>query len=127
MEKIVRAALEELEIIKTNEIENLKEIATEILMLKGKLNIKRIWNNLDEFETKEFVAKLNAEIEILKEREKQEKKKKIPEKLKLNLREMEAKETKFVCYILEELIKAMCIRYIKKSKIKSSLLKSKDT
>ena len=76
MEKIVRAALEELEIIKTNEIENLKEIATEILMLKGKLNIKRIWNNLDEFETKEFVAKLNAEIEILKEREKQEKKKK---------------------------------------------------
>lgn len=126
MEKIIRTASEELEIIKTNDIENLKEIATEILMLKGNLNIKRIWNNLDEFETKEFVAKLNAEIEILKEREKQEKKK-IPEKLKLNLREMEAKETKFVCYILEELIKAMCIRYIKKSKIKSSLLKSKDT
>ena len=126
MEKIIRTASEELEIIKTHDIENLKEIATEILMLKGKLNIKRIWNNLDEFETKEFVAKLNAEIEILKEREKQEKKK-IPEKLKLNLREMEAKETKFVCYILEELIKAMCIRYIKKSKIKSSLLKSKDT
>ena len=45
-------------------------------MLKGKLNIKRIWNNFAEFETKEFVAKLNAEIEILKEREKQEKNKK---------------------------------------------------
>ena len=42
MEKIIRTASEELEIIKTNDIENLKEIATEILMLKGKLNIKRI-------------------------------------------------------------------------------------
>lgn len=40
---------------------------------------------------------------------------------------MEAKETKFICYMLEELIKAMCIRYIKKSKINSSLLQSKDT
>ena len=35
---------------------------------------------------------------------------------------MEAKETKFICYMLEELIKAMCIRYIKKSKTNSSLL-----
>ena len=122
MEETITTALEELEIIKTNEIKNLKEIATEILMLKGKLNIKRIWNNLAEFETKEFVAKLNAEIEILKEREKNKKKIKKPEKLKLNLREMEAKETKFICYMLEELIKAMCIRYIKKSKINSSLL-----
>lgn len=76
MEETITTALEELEIIKTNEIKNLKEIATEILMLKGKLNIKRIWNNFAEFETKEFVAKLNAEIEILKEREKQEKNKK---------------------------------------------------
>ena len=81
MEETITTALEELEIIKTNEIKNLKEIATEILMLKGKLNIKRIWNNLAEFETKEFVAKLNAEIEILKEREKQEKNKK-PRKIK---------------------------------------------
>ena len=32
---------------------------------------------------------------------------------------MEAKETKFICYMLEKLIKAMCI---KKSKINSSLL-----
>ena len=45
MEETITTALEELEIIKTNEIKNLKEIATEILMLKGKLNIKRIWNN----------------------------------------------------------------------------------
>ena len=39
-------------------------------MLKGKSNIKRIWNNLDEFEMNELVAKRNAEIEILEEREK---------------------------------------------------------
>ena len=34
-------------------------------MLEGKLNIKRIWNNIDEFEINELVAKRNAEIEIL--------------------------------------------------------------
>ena len=43
-------------------------------MLEGKLNIKKMWNNLDEFEMNELVAKLNTEIEILEEREKQARK-----------------------------------------------------
>ena len=43
-------------------------------MLEGKLDIKKMWNNLNEFEMNELVAKLNTEIEILKEREKQARK-----------------------------------------------------
>ena len=46
----------------------------EMSMLEGKLNIKKMWNNLDEFEMNELVAKLNTEIEILEEREKQARK-----------------------------------------------------
>ena len=46
----------------------------EMSMLEGKLNIKKMWNNLDEFDLNELVAKLNTEIEILEEREKQARK-----------------------------------------------------
>ena len=46
----------------------------EMSMLEKKLNIKKMWNNLDEFEMNELVAKLNTEIEILEEREKQARK-----------------------------------------------------
>ena len=45
-----------------------------IVMLNGKINIKRIWNDLDEFEMNKLEAKLNAEIEILEEREKKARK-----------------------------------------------------
>ena len=44
------------------------------------------------------------------------------EKLKPTLKEMEAIDTKFISYILAELITAIYTRYIKKSKMKSSLL-----
>ena len=46
----------------------------EMSILEGKLNIKKMWNNLDEFEMNGLVAKLNTEIEILEEREKQARK-----------------------------------------------------
>ena len=44
------------------------------------------------------------------------------EKLKPTLKEMEAIDTKFISYILPELIAAIYTRYIRKSKIKSLLL-----
>ena len=44
------------------------------------------------------------------------------EKLKPTLKEMETIDTKFISYILAELITAIYTTYIKKSKMKSSLL-----
>ena len=38
-------------------------------MLGGKINIKRIRNDLDEFEMNELEAKVNAEIKILEKKE----------------------------------------------------------
>ena len=66
---IIKRALEELEIVKTDEIKNLERIAVEISMLGGKINIKRIRNDLDEFEMNELEAKVNAEIKILEKKE----------------------------------------------------------
>ena len=68
---IVKTTLEVFDAIKTNEIKNIRRIATEISTLEGKLNIKTIWNNLNEFEMNELVAKLNADKEILEKRDKQ--------------------------------------------------------
>ena len=94
---IVKTTLEVFDAIKTNEIKNIRRIAIEISMLEGQLNIKTIWNNLDEFEMNELVAKLNAEIDILEKRDKQKRKYiKNIEELKLELREMEAIKTKFI-------------------------------
>ena len=90
MKIIGKIALEGLEAIKTNEIKNIRRKAMVIYygnmldILERKINIKRIWNNLDEFEMNELVAKLNADIEILRERKKQVNKNiKNIEKLKL--------------------------------------------
>ena len=68
---IVKTTLEVFDAIKTNEIKNIRRIATEISTLEGKLNIITIWNNLNEFEMNELVAKLNADKEILEKRDKQ--------------------------------------------------------
>ena len=51
--------------IRTKIIKNLKEIEMKLLMLEQKVKIKKIWNNLDEFEMNELEAKVNAEIKIL--------------------------------------------------------------
>ena len=64
-------------------------------------------------------AKLNAEIEILEEREKQV----ITKETMGPIEEtVETIETKFISYMLVELIKTINTRYITKSKIKSSLV-----
>ena len=90
MKIIGKTALEGFDAIKTNEIKNIRRKAMVIYygnvlyILERKINIKRIWNNLDEFEMNELVAKLNADIEILRERKKQVNKNiKNIEKLKL--------------------------------------------
>ena len=50
IELIIRKALEELETMKTDEVKNLKEIEMEILMKNGKLKIKKLLNDVDEYE-----------------------------------------------------------------------------
>ena len=71
----------------------------------------------------ELKSELNAEIEILEEREKQAiKNVKNLEKSKLKWRGMEAIETNFISYILVKLMKTVYTRYTGQSKMKSSLL-----
>ena len=47
----------------------------EIVMLKGKIVIEKIKKNLEEFEMKELELELEAEIDALKQTEKNNKKK----------------------------------------------------
>lgn len=49
---------------------NLEQIEWEITSEKAKIMLDRIKNNLEEFEKKELNAKSEAEVEILKKKEK---------------------------------------------------------
>ena len=73
-ERIIKIALEGFDAVKTNQIKNQEKIGMEIVMLNGKINIKRVWNNLDEFEMNKLEAKLNAERKIRRERKTSKKK-----------------------------------------------------
>ena len=72
--RIIKTALEGFDAVKTNKKKSQEKIEMEIVMLNGRINIKRIWNDLDKFEMNKLEAKQNAEIEILEEREKQARK-----------------------------------------------------
>ena len=47
----------------------MNEIKIEIIMLKGKIIIERIKNDLENFEMKELEANVEEEIKILKKKE----------------------------------------------------------
>lgn len=51
---------------RTDETNNLEEIQMEVLLLKVRMKIKKLWNNLYEFEMKMLEAGIKEEIEILK-------------------------------------------------------------
>ena len=56
--------------IRIYQIKNLEETVMEIVILKRKILIERIKNNLDEFEMKELELEAKAEIDALKNFEK---------------------------------------------------------
>ena len=56
--------------IRIYQIKNLEETVMEIVILKRKILIERIKNNLDEFEMKELELEAEAEIDALKNFEK---------------------------------------------------------
>ena len=55
-------------------------------MLEGKINIKRIRNDLDEFEMNELEAKVNAEIKILEKKENRTRKITRHQKIKIKIK-----------------------------------------
>ena len=60
---ILSKGLDELNLIKANEIITLNDIRTEILILKERINPKRLKYFLDKFEI--YALEINAAIEIL--------------------------------------------------------------
>lgn len=68
--QIMRKELEQLEIIRIDEVKNLEEIEMEIVILKGKLIIERKKNDLEEYEMEQLEVEVKAETELLKKDEK---------------------------------------------------------
>ena len=72
----MRKELEQLEIIRIDEVKNLEEIEMEIVILKGKLIIERKKNDLEEYEMEQLEVEVKAETELLKKDKKKWKKRK---------------------------------------------------
>ena len=70
MKLMLDKAIDELNLIVADEMKNLDDIETKIIMQEGKIIIKRFWNDLSEFEMNELETEINTEIEILKNEEK---------------------------------------------------------
>ena len=73
--------------IRIYQIKNLEETVMEIVILKGKIVIERIKNNLDEFEMKELELEAEAEIDALKIFEKP-----IRKRIQLEIEELEIRK-----------------------------------
>ena len=73
--------------IRIYQIKNLEETVMEIVILKGKIVIERIKNNLDEFEMKELELEAEAEIDALKNFEKP-----IRKRIQLEIEELEIRK-----------------------------------
>ena len=73
--------------IRIYQIKNLEETEMEIVILKGKIVIERIKNNLDEFEMKELELEAEAEIDALKNFEKP-----IRKRIQLEIEELEIRK-----------------------------------
>ena len=69
MKLILDKAIDKLNLIIADEMKDLDDIETKVMMQEGKVTIKRFWNDLSEFEMNELEIEINAEIEILKNEE----------------------------------------------------------
>ena len=70
MKLITDNTTDEINLMITDEMKNLDDIEMKTMMKERKIIIKRLWNDLDEFEMNELEIKINAQIEILKNEEK---------------------------------------------------------
>ena len=70
MKLILDKAIDETNLIITDEMKNLDYIEMKIMMQEGKIRIKRLWNDLSKFEINALEIEINNEIEILKNEEK---------------------------------------------------------
>lgn len=66
---LIDKAIDEINSMLKNEMKNLDDIETKIMLEEGWAVMKRLWNNWDEFKMCELGIKINAEIEILKDEE----------------------------------------------------------
>ena len=66
---ILNKGLDELNLIIANETATLKDIRTEILIIRERINSEKLKDFLDAFEIKALEIKLNAAIEILENKE----------------------------------------------------------
>lgn len=66
---LIDKAIDEINSMLKNEMKNLDDIETKIMIEERWAVMKRLWNNWDEFKMCELGIKINAEIEILKDEE----------------------------------------------------------
>ena len=69
MKVLIDKAIDEINSMLKNEMKNLDDIETKIMIEERWAVMKRLWNNWDEFKMCELGIKINAEIEILKDEE----------------------------------------------------------
>ena len=70
MKLVIDKAIDEINLLIADEVKNLDDIGMKIMMKEGKMIIKRLRNDSDEFEMNGLEIKINAEIEILRNEEK---------------------------------------------------------
>ena len=63
---VIGKARHEINLMVSDEMKNLDDIGIQIMMKEGKIIIKRLRNNLSEFEMNELEIEIHTEIEILK-------------------------------------------------------------
>ena len=66
---LIDKAIDEINSMLKNEMKNLDDIETKIMIEERWAVMKRLWNNWDEFKMCELRIKINTEIEILKDEE----------------------------------------------------------
>ena len=71
---VIYKAIDEIYLIVSDEMKNLDDIETQIMIKDGKIILKRLWNDLSEFEMTKLEKEINAEIEISKKRRKEDNK-----------------------------------------------------
>ena len=63
---VIGKARHEINLMVSDEMKNLDDIGIQIMMKEGKIIIKRLRNDLSEFEMNELEIEIHTEIEILK-------------------------------------------------------------
>ena len=63
---VIGKARHEINLMVSDEMKNLDDIGIQLMMKEGKIIIKRLRNDLSEFEMNELEIEIHTEIEILK-------------------------------------------------------------